>query len=77
MNICNCDHSLVRATGVIEELDLASHGLRYAELDPSQVMVPWDGSPPWALCHDVGRTLQSLALSYPREVANYQPTCAS
>lgn len=72
VNICNCDHSLIRATGVIEELDLSSHGLEYLELDPGQVMVPWDGSPPWALCSDVERTLQSLALTYPRELANYR-----
>ncbi len=72
VNICNCDHSLIRATGVIEDLDLAAHGLEYLELDPGQVMVPWDGSPPWALCNDVERTLQSLSMTYPREVANYR-----
>lgn len=72
VNICNCDHSLVRATGVIEELELTSYGLKYLELDPGQVMVPWDGSPAWALCNDVERTLQSLALTYPRELANYR-----
>lgn len=72
VNICNCDHSLVRATGVVEELELSAHGLSYLELDPAQVMVPWDGSPPWALCADVERTLQSLALTYPRELGNYR-----
>ncbi len=47
VNVCNCDHSLVRATGIVEELDLAAHGLRYLELDPTQLALPWDGSAPW------------------------------
>ncbi|MFT4035948.1 MAG: NAD(P)/FAD-dependent oxidoreductase [Patulibacter sp.] len=72
VNICNCDHSLVRASGIVEELDLAGHGLEYLELDPAQVMVPWEHSPSWVLCRDVERTLQSLALSYPRELGSYR-----
>ena len=27
-NICNCDHSMVRAMPIADELDLAAHGLR-------------------------------------------------
>ena len=61
VNVCNCDHSLIRGTGVIEELDLATHGLRYLELDPAQIMVPWDGTSPWMLFRDIDRTLESLA----------------
>ncbi|MEH3054320.1 MAG: NAD(P)/FAD-dependent oxidoreductase [Patulibacter minatonensis] len=72
VNVCNCDHSLVRATGIIDDLELERHGLRYLELDPAQVMTPWDGSPAWVLCNDPDRTLQSLALTYPRELANYR-----
>lgn len=72
VNVCNCDHALVRATGVIEDLDLASHGLRYLDMDPAQLMIPWDGSPPWMLCRDVDRTLQSLALTHPRQVEGYR-----
>ena len=72
VNICNCDHSLIRASGIIEDLELERFGLDYLELDPAQVMVPWDGSPSWVLAGDLGRTLQSLAITYPREVANYK-----
>lgn len=72
VNVCNCDHSLIRGTGVIEELDLASHGLDYLELDPAQIMAPWDGSPPWMLFRDVERTLQSLAHSRPKQIAGYR-----
>jgi phytoene dehydrogenase-like protein len=46
VNICNCDHTLVRATGVVEELDLAGHGLRYLDLDPVQLALPWGGACP-------------------------------
>ncbi|MBJ7472818.1 MAG: NAD(P)/FAD-dependent oxidoreductase [Solirubrobacteraceae bacterium] len=72
VNVCNCDHSLIRGTGVIEELDLAAHGLQYLELDPAQIMAPWDGSPPWMLFRDVDRTLQSLAHSRPKQVEAYR-----
>ncbi|HWI73389.1 MAG TPA: NAD(P)/FAD-dependent oxidoreductase [Baekduia sp.] len=72
VNICNCDHGLVRATGVIEELDLAAHGLRYLDLDPAQLALPWGGEAPWLLFGDVERTLQSLALTHPDQVAGYR-----
>lgn len=71
-NVCNCDHALVRATGVVEELDLARHGLRYLDMEPGQLALPWDGSAPWLLFHDVERTLQSLALAHPSQVAGYR-----
>jgi len=72
VNICNCDHALVRATGVIEELDLAAHGLRYLDLEPGQIELPWDGATPWLLFSDPDRTLQSLALAHPGEVDGYR-----
>ena len=72
VNICNCDHSLVRSTGVIEDLDLAAHGLTYLEMEPAQLLVPWNGTPPWMLFRDVERTLQSLALSHPSQVEGYR-----
>ncbi|WCB94598.1 Phytoene desaturase (lycopene-forming) [Baekduia alba] len=73
VNICNCDHALVRATGIIEELDLAAHGLRYLDLEPAQLALPWDtGLAPWFLFSDVERTLQSLALTHPDQVAGYR-----
>lgn len=71
-NVCNCDHALVRATGVVEELDLAGHGLRYLDMEPGQLALPWDGSAPWLLFHDVDRTLHSLSLTHPTQVAGYR-----
>jgi phytoene dehydrogenase-like protein len=26
VNICNCDHTMVLASGIVEDLDLAAHG---------------------------------------------------
>lgn len=72
INVCNCDHSLIRGSGVIEELELAAHGLRYLELDPAQIMAPWDGSTPWLLFSDVERTLQSLSHARPSQIAGYR-----
>jgi phytoene dehydrogenase-like protein len=72
VNICNCDHALIRETGVIEDLELASHGLRYVDLDPAQLALPWGGEAPWLLFTEVERTLQSLALTHPGEVAGYR-----
>lgn len=73
VNVCNCDHSLIRGTGVIEELELARHGLEYLELDPAQIMAPWDGAPPWMLFRDVDRTLESLSRSgRGHQVAGYR-----
>ena len=45
VNICNCDHITFRTTPVIDELDLAAHGLRYLDVEPSQLNMTWDGGP--------------------------------
>jgi phytoene dehydrogenase-like protein len=72
VNICNCDHITFRTTPISDELDLAAHGLRYIDLDPSQVNVTWDGSAAWASYHSVERTLESIAKSHPAEVDGYR-----
>ena len=72
VNICNCDHAMVRTTSIPDELDLGRHGLRYLDVDPAYLNVHWDGGPGWFLFHDVDRTLASLRHSYPGEVANYE-----
>jgi phytoene dehydrogenase-like protein len=41
VNICNCDHTMVLASGIIEDLNLAAHGLRYLDVDPMQIAVAW------------------------------------
>ncbi|MFM7044331.1 MAG: FAD-dependent oxidoreductase, partial [Ilumatobacteraceae bacterium] len=33
VNICNCDHLTFRTTPISDELDLASHGLRYVDIE--------------------------------------------
>ncbi len=72
VNICNCDHSVILTTPVIEELDLLRHGLRYLQIDPTQLSMSWDGSASWFAFRDPQRTLDSLALTHPDEVAAYR-----
>ena len=71
VNICNCDHTMVRATPIIDELGLAKHGLRYINADIVQTNIHWDGGPAWVQFHDAARTLDGLGHTYPGEVANY------
>src|SRR5215213_937221 len=72
VNICNCDHVTFRTTPVMAELHLADHGLRYLDVEPSQVNLAWSGGPAWAVHKDVERTLDSIAHSYPSEVEGYR-----
>jgi len=72
VNICNCDHIMVRSTPIADELDLHRHGLSYLESDPVQLVLPWNGEAPWFLFHDTERTIDSLRLSYPDEVEPYR-----
>ncbi len=72
VNICNCDHTMVRTTTIPEELGLAKYGLRYLDAEPSQLNVHWDGGPGWFVFHDIERTIESLRISYPSEVENYR-----
>jgi phytoene dehydrogenase-like protein len=71
-NICNCDHTMIRSTPIIEELALASYGLRYVDSHLSQVNVHWDGGPGWFLFHDLERTIDGLRHTYPGEADNYR-----
>ena len=72
VNVCNCDHITFRTTPVIDDLDLASFGLRYIEIEPTQVATAWSGGPPWQHWHDVERTLDELAATHPGEVDGYR-----
>jgi phytoene dehydrogenase-like protein len=71
-NICHCEHTMVRAMPVIEELELADHDLHYLESEAASVYAFHDGAEPWAFFHDVDRTIDSLAATYPRQVAGYR-----
>lgn len=72
VNVCNCDHTLVRSTPIPDELELERHGLRYLEADPGQLALAWSGHPPWFLFRDSERTLDSLRVSAPHEVDSFR-----
>lgn len=72
VNICNCDHLTFRTTPIADELDLGRHGLRYLDVEPTQLSVSWAGTAPWVFHHDVEATLDSLRRSYPGEVEGYR-----
>ena len=72
VNICNCDHSLLRTLPLIDELQLGDHGLDYIDLDPGQVALGWDEPGPFPLYRDVERTIEALAVHYPGEVDGYR-----
>jgi phytoene dehydrogenase-like protein len=71
-NICNCDHTMIRAMPIADELDLASHGLHYLEPAVTGVHRFHDGSDPWVLLHDVEAHLDALAATHPRAVEQYR-----
>jgi len=72
VNICNCDHITFRTTGVIDDLDLASHGLRYLDVEPSQLNLSWDEGPAWVIHKSVDQTVDGLGDSHPRQAAAYR-----
>jgi phytoene dehydrogenase-like protein len=72
VNICNCDHTLVRATPIAEELDLARHGLTYLDVDPASWNLSYGAGPAWPLFHDAARTVEGLRLTHPREAEGYE-----
>ena len=72
VNICNCEHTMVRATPILGELGLDRHGLRYMNVDPGLHSLHHDGGPGWFLFHDLERTLEGLRAAYPAEVENYR-----
>lgn len=72
VNICNCDHTMVRHIPLIEELGLDRFGLEYLDLDPGQVARGWDAAGPVPIFHSVERTVEALAITHPEEVENYR-----
>jgi phytoene dehydrogenase-like protein len=72
VNICSCDHIMVRGMPIYDELDLEAHGLRYLDLEPAVLGVRWQGGSPWFLFHDEERTLESLSRTHPSQVAGYR-----
>lgn len=72
VNICNCDHVLVRGTPIIDELGLGAAGLRYLDLIPHIAALGWDGAAPWFAFGDLERTLDSLSVGHRDQVAGYR-----
>ena len=72
VNICNCDHSMVRSNPLIGQLDLAADGLEYIDLDPGQVHLGWDSPGGIPFFRDVDRTLEAMAIHHPESVPQYQ-----
>lgn len=72
VNVCNCDHGMVRGSRVVDELGLTAHGLEYLELDPPAVAVGWDAPGPAPIFRDIDQTLETLAVHFPHEVDNYR-----
>jgi phytoene dehydrogenase-like protein len=71
-NICNCDHTLIRAMPVIDDLDLSGHGLTYLEGDASYLHMFHDETSPWLFFSDQQKTLDGLSVSHPHQVKPYQ-----
>lgn len=72
VNICNCDHVAIRSVPLVEELDLAAHGLRYLDLEAAQVATSWVSKTTAVLFHDVERTLDSIRLTHPDQLDGYR-----
>ena len=75
VNLCNCDHLTFRTTPVVDELGLRDHGLQYLDIDPGQLQRTWSDRRVWAIFHDVDRTLEGLARTYPGAVDGYRRYC--
>jgi phytoene dehydrogenase-like protein len=72
VNICNCDHTMVLASGIVEDLGLTGHGLRYLDVDPVLVGVSWDESPAFVQWRSIERTMDGLARTGTAVAAAYR-----
>jgi phytoene dehydrogenase-like protein len=72
VNICNCDHTMVLGSGIIEDLDLAAYGLRYLAVDPVGIAIGWGAEPPFVQWRSVSRTLDGLAATDSSAAAAYR-----
>ena len=71
-NICACDHSLIRAMPLIDELDLVHYGLDYLEPEATYVNTFHDNMGSWVFYHDHEQTIEGLSKTHPSEVDNYK-----
>lgn len=71
-NICNCDHSMIRAMPLLDELDLKDHGLTYLESEISAVHSSYEPVNSWVFRHHVDEHLDTLAKTHPAWVESYR-----
>ncbi|NNE12362.1 MAG: NAD(P)/FAD-dependent oxidoreductase [Ilumatobacter sp.] len=57
---------------IADELDLATHGLRYLEPEIGSISRFHEGADPWLFFHDVERHLDALAQARPNQVERYR-----
>jgi phytoene dehydrogenase-like protein len=72
VNICNCDHTMVLGSGIVEDLGLAAHGLTYLDVDPVSVGIGWGDEPVFVQWRDVGRTVEGLHRVDPAAATAYR-----
>ncbi|MGH1502408.1 MAG: phytoene desaturase family protein [Acidimicrobiales bacterium] len=72
VNICNCDHGMVRTMPIFDELDLGSFGLRYVDLEPGAAILGWDAPGALPLFHDPEQAIEAAERLFPGEGANYR-----
>lgn len=72
VNICNCDHLTFRTAGISDDLGLDQHGLRYIDVDPTQLATSWSDRRVWPLFHDLDRQIEVIKRFFPREVEGYR-----
>ena len=72
VNICNCDHLTFRTTGVSEDLDLAKHGLKYLDVDPTQLATSWNDRRIWPHFRDTSRMLDVIDHFFKDEADGYR-----
>lgn len=68
-------HILIRLTPIVEELGLASHGLRYLEVDPL-FFAPFEDGTSLTIYRDLDQTVEAIEAAIPGEGEAYRRFCA-
>ena len=74
-NICHCDHTLIRAMPIADELALSDHGLQYVEPQAAAIFAFHDGGEPWVVFPDPDSP--TSATVSPRSIVRSTPRTAS
>ncbi len=72
VNICNCDHTMILASGIVDELELGAYGLRYLDVDPMGIAIGWGDEPAFVQWRSTERTIDGLARTDPAVAAAYR-----